>query len=138
MENIDKIYCINLDSRPDRWDECQVEFTKIGIQDKVERLPAYEMSPGIAGCSKSHLECIKLAKSNNHKNVLILEDDIKFTDNFSEIYNKALAQLRRNYDKCDILYFSANLYGEGNYLIHDNLAKISSAKAGHAYNIRCI
>ena len=34
----DKIYCINLDSRPDRWKECLEEFKKIGIDDIVERL----------------------------------------------------------------------------------------------------
>ena len=50
----DKIYCINLDSRPDRWKECLEEFKKIGIDDIVERFPAAELTPGIAGCTKSN------------------------------------------------------------------------------------
>ena len=37
MKNyFDKIYCINLDSRPERWDECLVEFNKLELE--VERV----------------------------------------------------------------------------------------------------
>ena len=133
MKLFDKIYCINLDSRSDRWEECLDEFKKIGIENDVERVSAFQMTPGIAGCTKSHLECIKLAKLNNYNSVLILEDDVTFTDNFTEIYNAGVNQLLDKSIKYDMLYFSANLYGDGNYLIDDNLAKISSAKAGHAY-----
>ena len=128
----DKIYCINLDSRPDRWQESLIEFEKLGLD--VERVAGYQMSPGIAGCSKSHLECIKLAKINGYKNVLVLEDDITFhSDIFEQTLTFAMEQLEKNKLEYDMLYFSANLYGTGNTLIDDNLAKIKSAKAGHAY-----
>ena len=132
MKHFDKIYCINLDSRPERWQESLIEFERLGLD--VERMPGFQLTPGIAGCSKSHLECIKLAKANGHKNVLILEDDITFhVDIFEQTLTKAIEQLEENGLEYDMLYFSANLYGPGNGLIHDNLAKISSAKAGHAY-----
>ena len=134
MKIFDKIYCINLDSRPDRWEECLVEFNKIGIQDQVERVSAFKGPFGIDGCTRSHLECIRLAKDNNCENVLILEDDISFTsDIFIDTLHNAINQLNDNKLDCDILYFSANLYGNGNSLIDNNLAKISSAKAAHAY-----
>ena len=128
----DKIYCINLDSRPERWQESLIEFEKLGLD--VERVAGYQMSPGIAGCSKSHLECIKLAKINGYQNVLVLEDDITFhSDIFEQTLTFAMEQLEKNKLEYDMLYFSANLYGAGNTLIDDNLAKIKSAKAGHAY-----
>ena len=38
-DNFEKLYCINLDSRPDRWALAQEEFKKYGIEDIVERFP---------------------------------------------------------------------------------------------------
>lgn len=134
MEYIDKIYCINLDSRPDRWQECLDEFKKLNIENEVERVTAFKMPLGIDGCTKSHLECIKLAKQNNFKNVLILEDDVSFEyEIFYDVLYNAFEQLKLKNLKYDILYFSANLYGNDNKLIDKNLAHIVSAKAAHAY-----
>ena len=36
----DKIYCINLDHRTDRWKNVQTEFEKLGISDRVKRISA--------------------------------------------------------------------------------------------------
>jgi len=136
MKYIDKIYCINLDHRTDRWNESLLEFKKLGIENEVERVSAFHMSPGIAGCTWSHLECIKLAKKNNFKNVLILEDDILFnTEIFFDTLNNTFEQLNSKSLIYDILYLGANLYGHENQLIDKNLAKIVAAKAGHAYII---
>tara|TARA_Y100001933_G_scaffold265198_1_gene336818 strand:- start:3881 stop:4603 length:723 start_codon:yes stop_codon:yes gene_type:complete len=44
FDYFDKIYCINLDSRADRWEQVQTEFEKIGIENKVIRVPAYYIS----------------------------------------------------------------------------------------------
>ena len=40
FDYFDKIFCINLDSRPDRWESVQKEFDKVGILDRVERFSA--------------------------------------------------------------------------------------------------
>ena len=37
----DKTYCVNLDRRTDRWDECMSEFTKYKL-DSIERFPAVD------------------------------------------------------------------------------------------------
>lgn len=130
----DKIYCINLDSRTDRWNECIQEFEKLGITDLVERVPAFKANPPIAGCTRSHVECIYLAKLNNHKRILIIEDDITFHhDIFYNVLLNAHNQLNKHDINYDILYFSANLYGTENKLIDSNLARITLAKAAHAY-----
>ena len=44
FDYFDKIYCINLDYRTDRWEQVQNEFEKIGIENKVIRVPAYYIS----------------------------------------------------------------------------------------------
>ena len=47
---------------------------------KYERFNAISRPDfGIIGCTQSHLEIIKMAKQNNYKNILILEDDFTFT-----------------------------------------------------------
>ena len=38
----DKIYCINLEERTDRWEECLSEFKKYGIEN-VERIKAVKI-----------------------------------------------------------------------------------------------
>jgi GR25 family glycosyltransferase involved in LPS biosynthesis len=40
FDYFDKIYCINLDSRPDRWEQAKSEFEKVEILDRVERFSA--------------------------------------------------------------------------------------------------
>lgn len=86
---IDKIYCINLDSRTDRWQEVTARFEVVGIADYVTRVSAFmDVDPRI-GCQRSHVQCVKDAIENNFKNILIFEDDVQFVEtnvpNFSEI-----------------------------------------------------
>lgn len=133
---VDNIYCINLGKRVDRWQHCLNEFEKINIKDKVIRFPAFEMTPGIAGCTRSHYEVFKIAKSKNEKNILVLEDDIVIqSEIFYEILNKTFNQLSSKNVSCNLLYLGANLRGTNNKLIDKNLAKIYSAKTSHAYII---
>jgi len=138
MKLFDKIYCINLDSRPDRWEECLDEFKKIGIADQVERFPAAVLEPGNAGCTKSHYEIIKLCKENKFKNVLIFEDDVTFTnsDVLGAIEN-TISQLEAKNLVYDMIYLGGNLEQDTlrNYNIDSNLAKISSCKTTHAFLI---
>jgi len=135
MTNIDKIFCINLDSRPDRWDESLKEFKKIGIENKVERFSAINIQPGIIGCTKSHYECIKLAKECGYNQILILEDDVSFKDDALIILDNTLKQLNKHGIKFELLYLGANLYPKNNVLIDSNLALLKAAKTTHAYVI---
>ena len=114
-ETFDKIYCINLDSRTDKWELCVEEFKKYNILDLVERLPAIRTRNPNIGCNLSHIKCMELAKENNYSNILILEDDFKFitqewsgkefiSSNPESHINSALTQIK-NID-WDMLYFS--------------------------------
>jgi len=131
----DKIFCINLNSRTDRWEESLCEFDKIGIKEQVERFPACELTPGIAGCTKSHYEIVKLAKQNNYKNILIFEDDITILDNFLEILQKSIKQLEKY--EYDLLYLGGNILNDNtvNYKTDENLIKLGYCKTTHAYII---
>lgn len=96
MNYFDKIFCINLDSRLDRWESAKTQFDKHNLD--VERISAIkgsdlnldwppEIKEGAVGCSLSHLFTIKMAKQMNLSNYLVLEDDIEFDENFNEKFS---------------------------------------------------
>ena len=121
----DKIICINLDRRPDRWAEVQLQFIKAGITN-VERFSAVDGNPrgwghvkdriegkginyikpesfgGVAGCIASHTDIWKMAKEKGWSNVLIVEDDCDFIDNLPIAFAERIKQVPHNWD---LLYF---------------------------------
>lgn len=108
FDYFDKIYCINLDSRPDRWEQVQKEFEKVGIETRVTRISAvtkkevpYDPRPrkgksdllGAFACSLSHFKCLQDVMENNYSNYLVFEDDVCFKDYNSESFSTALNEL---------------------------------------------
>jgi glycosyl transferase family 25 len=78
-EFIDKIIYINLDYRQDRVDIMKKFFIEGKIpEDKIIRLSAIRCNKGYIGCLRSHTKALQMAKDNNWKNVLILEDDLEW------------------------------------------------------------
>jgi len=125
------IFLINLDDRPEKWEDSQVELEKVGILDRTERFAAYKTNPGAIGCAKSNIECIKIAKERGLNNVLILEDDIEFEDNCIEILEKSLEQLFQ-IEKVGMFYLGINPLT--NFpKVTKNLAKIIAGYTTHAY-----
>ena len=113
-EFFEKVYCINLDRRSDRWDCVINNFNKNNI--KCERFSAkdgYEIdlpSPfrfELAGAI-SHLNVIKKAKENNLKNVLIFEDDVEFIDNLEELFSEKIKNVPEDWD---LIFFGGNHVG---------------------------
>ena len=72
----DVIYCINLDTRPDRWRQAVAEFTTVGIADRVQRVAGITHANPREGCRLSHLECVRRAEAADADTVLIFEDDV--------------------------------------------------------------
>lgn len=91
MVNIDHIYCINLESRPDRWKNMDAQFNRLGLD--VERFAALQgvrgdynpvrKTLGQIGCLKSHKAVVEDALKNNYESILIFEDDITICQDFS-------------------------------------------------------
>lgn len=86
----DAIYCINLDRRPDRWQEVVKEFKKYNIKvirfsaiDGINKivLPNQTISRSELACRDSHLALLQKMVALNHQRILIFEDDIFFTSN---------------------------------------------------------
>lgn len=90
--DIKHAFYINLDSRPDRKIYVEQQLKNIGIN--AQRFNAIKMQNGAIGCSMSHLKIIETAKANDWSHVLVVEDDIKFTDPilFVNQFNKFLSK----------------------------------------------
>jgi len=130
----DKIYCINLDERTDRWEKALNEFKKVGIEN-VERFSAIKDENGATGCIKSHLTIIQKAKKENLNNVLIFEDDVLFLEKNISSIPKALEDLKNI--EWDLFYFGATIDQNIGFMskITDNLFKTNFAYTTHAYAI---
>jgi GR25 family glycosyltransferase involved in LPS biosynthesis len=135
----DKIYCINLDRRTDRWEECQKIFKKLEIE--VERFSAVDgklltlphgnvYNAELAG-SMSHTEIIKMAKEKGYKNILILEDDIEFKPELNTLFEEYIKQVPTDWD---ILFFGGNHVGGAN-IINTNVQRLFRSYAIHAYGV---
>ena len=73
----DKIFIINLDRRPDRWEASSKELASHGI-GPVERVAGYPHPwHGNAGCTRSHRELLRRVAEGPWQKVLVLEDDFK-------------------------------------------------------------
>jgi glycosyl transferase family 25 len=66
------IYVINLIERTDRMEKINKLF---GNDFNIIRIDAIKNDDGWKGCYYSHLKCIKFAKDNNLKNIIVMEDD---------------------------------------------------------------
>mgnify|MGYP006279017213 CR=1 FL=1 len=119
-EFFDHIYCINLERRPDRWNEVQQEFDQHGICN-VERFVATDgtrinsssrppnMSHGDIGSFLTHLRMFNDAINKGYESFLLLEDDVQFRQNFNEIFPIAAREIPSNWE---IIHFGGNhVYG---------------------------
>ena len=138
----DKIICLNLDKRPDRWQEVSEQFVKAGLDGHVERYSAIQNNPmrwkyvpdsvgsmnrikpeswaGAAGCMATHVNIWKMAKANKWKNVLIIEDDCDFVENIQLLFNEQIKNVPSDWD---ILYFGGVHETKGGRFIPKTVAK---------------
>lgn len=123
-------YCINLKSRPDRWEQMQNEFYKINFYP--QRFGAVQNENPVRGCYLSHLEILKQAKKEN-KSVLVLEDDAFFYEYEKDTIEKALDELYA-LDDWWLFYLGANLMSPC-YQETKHLARLTWAQSTHAYCI---
>lgn len=108
LSYFDKIYCINLESRKDRLENCEKQFSEFGFLN-VRKINAIKFNhPQLSkksnaqiGCALSHYLVLKDAKINNYSKIMVLEDDFSFTKNvvgFHQKMNWCISELPFNWD----------------------------------------
>ena len=157
--NIDKIFIINLQERTDRKKQIIDEMNKQnihesnyeifnGIRPTLDEVNKWNMNYcyhvknsvhphrfinyriGCLGCLKSHVEIIKIALSRGYKNILILEDDTEFIDNFDKLFEYA-KEINNTYD---MLYLAGSHLGTKKY-VSNNVNKVIGTHTTGSYCI---
>jgi GR25 family glycosyltransferase involved in LPS biosynthesis len=146
FDRFDKVYCINLDRRPDRLENFKKEVEKYNLGE-FERFSAYDrdkidlskyslsVNPGAIGLLLSNLEIILESQINNYKSILILEDDCVFTDEILNI-DSYFEKLPSDWD---LLYMGGNhnihMMSEPPVKINDKVCKLHSTYTTHFVGI---
>ena len=95
-------FYINLDTRKDRREQFEKECTRMNFS--VERFPAITSSLGPGhGCTRSHIEVLKLARTRGFPQVLIFEDDFEFIVNREQVGDIRM-NLPQDYDVVMLSY----------------------------------
>jgi len=103
MSDLMKVYCINLDRRPDRLEHMTEQFERLGIdfirvpavdgQDTEVRAAASDCKTGFTGkklgagayaCFQSHRRAWSLLLESGDSHAVMLEDDVLVSDGLSE------------------------------------------------------
>lgn len=119
-----------MEHRLDRFIEINAELSNMGLEG--EQFNAVTHSLGYVGCSSSHLELLKLAKSRNYKNILILEDDFEFLVSKDEL-EKELSQFfdsKIEYDVCMLAYLLIESHNINEYPF---IKRVISAQTSAGY-----
>jgi GR25 family glycosyltransferase involved in LPS biosynthesis len=158
----DKIFYINLRKDVIRNQHILNQFNRFGITN-YERIDAIELTElpalcqyrnfikkdskytlGSLSCRASHLKCIRIAKDHKYSRILILEDDIEFSEDPHQLLTRNQGIL----NDWDMLYFSgliepffrnqivcAHAYGLNNTLYDDiiNMADTSGMEIDNFY-----
>jgi hypothetical protein len=102
----DAIYCINLAQETVRWKEVSARFQQLGIASRARRFEAIRTQPNHhIGCGLSHRAVIAEAHAQGLENVLVFEDDVRFTSDAFAGMRQALDELRGR--EWSILYLGA-------------------------------
>jgi len=155
--NLDKIFIINLPERTDRKIQIIDELKKQnitnydffdGVRPTLEDVDKWNKNycfhnkknvhpfkflnyrRGCLGCLKSHIEIIKIALERNYKNILILEDDTEFIDNFDKLFEYA-KEINNTYD---MLYLAGSHLGTKKY-VSNNVNKVIGTHTTGSYCI---
>jgi GR25 family glycosyltransferase involved in LPS biosynthesis len=105
LSDIKHAFYINLETRPDRKTHVENQLQNIGVT--AERFNAIRLANGAIGCSMSHLKCLEIAKTNGWEHLLIVEDDILFTQ--PELFKTQINRFFQKQSDFDVLIIAGNI-----------------------------
>ncbi len=141
-EYFDRIYCINLKSRPDRLISFKKNFKALGtsnitfieaIDGKTLDIGDWKFSPGSLGCKLSHLSIYNDALKNNYSKILVFEDDAIVNKYFRKALYKILATVN---DDWDLIYFGGTHFVRPEK-INNSTMRLKSTTTTHSMAINC-
>ena len=132
--------CINLDTRPDRWERINARFAEHGLSNVVrfpavdgnEVPPSWKHSPGAYGCLRSHLAVVEQARDQSRDSVLIFEDDAVFDPQLNTRFAAFAKQLPGDWD----MVLFGGLHGKPPQQVSANVVRITYTLSTYAYAMR--
>ena len=105
LEEFEHMYYINLEHRTDRKDHLIKEFATLGLKSAT-RFNAIRNQNGAIGCTLSHIKVLQDAKKNCLPYVMIVEDDIQFTN--PELFKNQINGLLQSGESWDVILIAGN------------------------------
>jgi hypothetical protein len=144
-EFFDKIYCINLDSRIDKWEECKKIFEHHNIVvERVSPITPNEQIEGLLSTEYSliltTIHILKISKENGYKKILIFEDDVEFCDLVEGYSGPSLEDRFKNSigylpEDWNLFYLGCGIYTGQKSHIGGELFNVGFGHTTHSYGI---
>lgn len=146
-EYFDRVVLINLRRRPDRLTQvtkslqlCNWPFKQPEVFEAVDGLTescpdSWLSGKGAWGCLCSHHRVLDLAIRDGVRNILVLEDDVRFSPGFRTEIGRFLRSVPNDWDQLMIGGQHSNKFGLPQ-LINPNVYKCSTCERTHCYAIR--
>ncbi len=94
FDAFDALYCINLDSQPERWKKLIGQLDRLGIASRVQRVSAVPTPENHhIGCAASWRRVAADAFGRGFHRPLVLEDDVLFRRDTIDILERAVGEL---------------------------------------------
>lgn len=143
IDQIERIYVINLARREDRWETIQDEWRKTKVDIPLTRFIAcdgrefippksWDVGGGAYGCYLSHLLCLTDIVRLGLDNVLVFEDDACFIEGFREKLEKVLSDLPPIYDALYLGWQALHVDRVPPARITENLGRAGNNNRTHA------
>jgi len=140
----DKVVCINLDRRADRWQRFQENVASAGWPFReIERFAAvdghnvpapgwWRAGGGAWGCHQSHVRILQQVIQDGAESVLILEDDAVLPQRFPEVIEEFLAKVPGDWD--GIMLGGQHLRPPD--IVDNGVVKVRNGNRTHAHALR--
>lgn len=136
FENVVKnVFVIHLEHRHDRLFYIQEEILKITENYSLfsacnghELKTSYNLLPGELGIQQTHIKLLNLAKNLELESVLILEDDVAFSESIQQLLIDSLKNVP---DNCDLLYLGGT-HKQPIQTIKENIFRVYNTVTLHA------
>lgn len=131
---IDKIIYINLATRNDRKTQLLDDLKRLNApEDKILRFEAIKHNLSYIGCALSHRNVLEICIENGWQRVMILEDDMQFTQDPSDIVRLENTLNLLDDIEWDVFFPSSNYFELSKTPYADDIVQVHSAYTTHCY-----
>lgn len=144
MFGADKTYLINLPYRIDRLKIAKHQFAKAGIEDytvfpaidarRLKIKGVTEENQGLIGCFLSHYFILQEAVMNKYKRIIIFEDDVVLSDDFSFKLMNGLDEVPNTWQLLYLGYYERT--GSHKIRVSKNIVIPKNTWGTHAYMVQ--